>query len=117
MQHGQTRKRIFQKALASLRNLDGLEMRAKNVGRAAAGWDSREFFFGLEKSCLGNALLHSTRSVSPPAFHSRRFPRFAPRWFFPIVLRAKAVKGCDAEQEQKQIKYYGGSDMSLRKDD
>lgn len=61
-------------------NLDGLEMRAKNVGRAeAAGWDSREFFFGWKSPCLGNALLHSTRSVSPPAFHSHRFPRFAPR--------------------------------------
>lgn len=51
-QHGQTRKQYSKKALASLRNLDGLEMRAKNVGRAgAAGWDSRESFFWLEKSC------------------------------------------------------------------
>jgi hypothetical protein len=37
MQHGQTRKRIFQKSTGFAENLDGLEMRAKNVGRAAAG--------------------------------------------------------------------------------
>lgn len=63
-------------------NLDGLEMRAKNVGRAGQqrnGTVESFIFFGWKSPCLGNALLHSTRSVSPPAFHSHRFPRFAPR--------------------------------------
>lgn len=59
-------------------NLDGLEMRAKKVGRAAAGWDSRE-------SSLVGKVLPRERTTAlhpfglPPAFHSHRFPRFAPR--------------------------------------